>query len=174
MPHLIVSEKMNHACFDGGVDVLQTHEKSILLALLPITMLTPWEPFLAKWMPVISCFSMYPLLERDNLVLQYGATVLLYLALPINSSQSSHQSLRFSQRFSVDGEKLLAAWLGISCATACVLHILRAMIPSPTKLPFLFDALFVGFSFVQFLLILVYLNLRQILGPKRDRCLKKD
>lgn len=58
----------------------QVHEKSILLPLLPVMMLAPWEPRLATWLPLIASFSMYPLLERDGLTLTYFACCLLYLA----------------------------------------------------------------------------------------------
>ncbi|MEW5314008.1 MAG: hypothetical protein WDW38_005537 [Sanguina aurantia] len=58
----------------------QVHEKSILLPLLPVMMLAPWEPCLATWLPLIASFSMYPLLERDGLALTYLACCLLYTA----------------------------------------------------------------------------------------------
>ena len=50
----------------------QVHEKSLLLALLPIGMLLPTSPLLFGWFSVLGAFSMYPLLVKDGLVLPYA------------------------------------------------------------------------------------------------------
>jgi hypothetical protein len=44
----------------------QVHEKSILLPLLPLSMLAASEPDLALWGPVVGAFQMYPLLVRTR------------------------------------------------------------------------------------------------------------
>ena len=59
---------------------VQVHEKSILLPLLPITVLAGTYPPLALWTPLIATFSMYPLLHRDGVILAYIGTALLYAA----------------------------------------------------------------------------------------------
>ncbi|GFH14327.1 alpha-1,3-glucosyltransferase [Haematococcus lacustris] len=47
----------------------QVHEKSVLLPLLPISMMAAHYPGLAVWTPIVAMVSMYPLLERDGLSL---------------------------------------------------------------------------------------------------------
>lgn len=54
----------------------QVHEKSILVPLLPITLLytsTDWNVLsLVNWINNIGLFTLWPLLKKDGLVLQYG------------------------------------------------------------------------------------------------------
>ena len=59
----------------------QVHEKSVLLILLPVTLLAGHEPELAYWLPVVASFSMYPLLKKDGLCLAYAAVLLLWFNL---------------------------------------------------------------------------------------------
>ncbi|KAL0056130.1 hypothetical protein WJX82_008001 [Trebouxia sp. C0006] len=59
----------------------QVHEKSILLALLPVTLLAFDQPVVAAWLPVWAAFSMYPLLKKDGLHIAYLACLLLWLAV---------------------------------------------------------------------------------------------
>ncbi|GMH35336.1 hypothetical protein BSKO_03204 [Bryopsis sp. KO-2023] len=139
----------------------QVHEKSILLALLPITMLAVDEPHLAQWLPIVASFSMYPLLERDGLILQYFAMIILYACLPIVELLSNNPPKRpHSPRSTKD--ILFVSWMWFSGVIMCALHFARAAIPAHGSLPYIHDALFVGFSFVQFLGVYVYLNVRQL------------
>lgn len=64
----------------AGCDAAQVHEKSILLPLLPLTALAAASPLLATWLPLVACFSMYPLLVRDGQALPYVALCALYCA----------------------------------------------------------------------------------------------
>jgi alpha-1,3-glucosyltransferase len=56
----------------------QVHEKSLLLALAPASLLVRDEPLLIAWMQILGCFTMFPLLKRDKLVIPYYATSALY------------------------------------------------------------------------------------------------
>lgn len=56
----------------------QVHEKSVLLVLLPVTLLADHEPELAFWLPLVASFSMYPLLKKDGLRLAYAAAILVW------------------------------------------------------------------------------------------------
>jgi alpha-1,3-glucosyltransferase len=49
----------------------QAHEKSILLPLLPITLLNAEYGYLSVWLITTASFSMVPLLWKDGLVLAY-------------------------------------------------------------------------------------------------------
>ncbi|DBB04217.1 TPA: hypothetical protein ACH3X1_013248 [Trebouxia sp. C0004] len=74
----------------------QVHEKSILLALLPVTLLAFDQPVVAAWLPVWAALSMYPLLKKDGLSIAYLACLLLWLAVAIPPS-----SLRSGQQKAV-------------------------------------------------------------------------
>ena len=59
----------------------QVHEKSILLPLLPVTMLAGREPYLAAALPLVASFSMFPLLKKDGLAVAYAGANLLWTCL---------------------------------------------------------------------------------------------
>ena len=60
----------------------QVHEKTILLPLLPATLLytsSKWDVLsMASWINNVGLFTLWPLLKKDGLILQYG--VLLFLS----------------------------------------------------------------------------------------------
>jgi hypothetical protein len=56
----------------------QVHEKSILIPLLPLTLLMREERALCVALTNVAMFSMFPLLVRDELTLQYIVLVLLW------------------------------------------------------------------------------------------------
>jgi alpha-1,3-glucosyltransferase len=59
----------------------QVHEKSILLPLLPITMLFNEHPSFVVWFNNVSLFSLWPLLQRDHLQIPFFALLILWNAL---------------------------------------------------------------------------------------------
>uniref|UniRef100_A0A182NUR9 dolichyl-P-Glc:Man9GlcNAc2-PP-dolichol alpha-1,3-glucosyltransferase n=1 Tax=Anopheles dirus TaxID=7168 RepID=A0A182NUR9_9DIPT len=59
----------------------QVHEKSILLAALPVTLLLPLEPFASCWFLQLASFSMLPLLHKDGLTGPYLGLTLIVLTL---------------------------------------------------------------------------------------------
>ena len=59
------------ACF-------KVHEKSLLLPLMPTSLLSGFEPLLFAYSAVVGAFSMYPLLEKDGLTVPYLLLLPLY------------------------------------------------------------------------------------------------
>ncbi|XP_039050924.1 probable dolichyl pyrophosphate Man9GlcNAc2 alpha-1,3-glucosyltransferase [Hibiscus syriacus] len=59
----------------------QVHEKSILLPLLPLTLLALEERRSILWLTHFAMFSMLPLLHRDKLILPYMALYALHPCL---------------------------------------------------------------------------------------------
>lgn len=59
----------------------QVHEKSILLAAVPVTLYLHKEPFACFWFSVVSIFSMFPLLVSDGLVLAFIALTVFYVTV---------------------------------------------------------------------------------------------
>lgn len=113
----------------------QVHEKNILMPLLPISLLFGWYPELASWAVLIGCFSMFPLLERDGLVLAYWATwaVLLFAIGRWNR------------------------WSIASTVPMLGIHILMFAVPPPVHLPHLWIMGCMAYSFFLFALLYVLL-----------------
>lgn len=61
----------------------QVHEKSILLACLPMSLLTAHHPYLATTFQLTAAFSMYPLFTQDHLCLAVWALCCLYSLLSV-------------------------------------------------------------------------------------------
>ena len=61
------------------------HEKSILLPLLPLTLLgacgDAGELAVRRWLPAMAAFSMFPLLKKDRLVVAYLGAMALWAAM---------------------------------------------------------------------------------------------
>lgn len=76
----------------------QVHEKSVLLPLLPATLLGIEAGPASRWLPPLAAFSMFPLLKRDGLVAAYAAALLLWAAFASGDWEAevlpSHQQQR--------------------------------------------------------------------------------
>ncbi|GAA5985468.1 hypothetical protein JCM10908_006987 [Rhodotorula pacifica] len=131
LPHALFSSAMAFFLFS-----FQVHEKSILLALLPLTLLmarsetseksSEWE-----WAVLVNntaAFSMWPLLRRDGLAVQYFVLVGAWNAV------IGYNPLRLEGR--VIRSVSLTAYAAIAC-----LHGLEAVAHPPQHLPDLFVVL---------------------------------
>ncbi|KAA6421377.1 MAG: putative dolichyl pyrophosphate Man9 c2 alpha-1 [Trebouxia sp. A1-2] len=160
----------------------QVHEKSILLALLPVTLLAFDQPVVAAWLPVWAALSMYPLLRKDGLSIAYLACLLLWLAVvaPRSSLQSEQQSpvqtghaytqSKRSRRLGprvgaklvgVSGPQLLHYASLLSLLPAACIHVAQCFVQPPAQLLHLYDAAFVTLSFVHIFSTAVYFNVSQ-------------
>jgi alpha-1,3-glucosyltransferase len=138
------------------------HEKSIMLPLLPITALAAWEPAVALWAPLLASFSMFPLLERDGIAMAYGACILIYSAVMLQlapsatASQGKAQAAKRAPAPLVQRLGTLAAVGGTAAASA--LHIARALLPPPERLPWLHDRASISLSFFYVAAAMAYFN----------------
>lgn len=149
--------------------VLQVHEKSILLPLLPVTMMAASEPEAALWGPLVAAFSMYPLLERDGAAGVYVATCAMYLLLVSALVPSKRGACAAGSNpgtsSSSSSQGYLPVWLlqaaPVAAAGLCVLcHGVR-LLPPPSRLPWLWDRLHVTVAWVPITAHMLYLNWRQ-------------
>ncbi|KAI3768088.1 hypothetical protein L2E82_18520 [Cichorium intybus] len=128
----------------------QVHEKSILLPLLPASLLAVEEPFLFQWLTQFSLLSVFPLLIRDKLILPYIALYAIFILIHYTPNEKPNtQKTRFIS--------FMISFLLLSF----VLHIVYLTINPPKKYPFLFEAIIMLLSFSQFILVAVYSNRKQ-------------
>ncbi|KAD2805719.1 hypothetical protein E3N88_39096 [Mikania micrantha] len=133
----------------------QVHEKSILLPLLPASILAMEEPFVFQWFTQFALLSMFPLLCRDKLLLPYialyGIFILIYYA---PNGKPDTPKARFWSRMTL-------FFVGFLLFLSFVLHIVYLTINPPKKYPFLFEAIIMLLCFSQFVFVAVYTNWKQ-------------
>ncbi|KAI0699297.1 ALG6, ALG8 glycosyltransferase family-domain-containing protein [Cerioporus squamosus] len=142
LPYALLTSSLSFFLFS-----FQVHEKTILVPLLPMTLLlsgsSPDELTfeLGMLMNNVAVFSMWPLLKRDGLGVQYIALLVLWNKLigynPFRTSPRSFIRL-----------------LSLAVYTACfVFHIAELLITPPTRLPDIFSVLNVLISTPVFALV---------------------
>ena len=141
----------------------QAHEKSALLPLLPVTLLSLRAPDLVAWLPPIVCFSMWPLLRRDGLAVAYVASVAVFCALVGGGAPGKKAD---EKPANVGAARRVAPIAGI--ATAAAAHLAAATIPPPRAYPHLHDLVFSVVSFVSFAGAAAASNWRQWKVPAEE------
>jgi len=148
---------------------LTVHEKSILLPLLPASLLAKREPLLFGWLVYYALLSMYPLLSRDQLVLQYMAFLALFGIIyysPGGRCNTGEQTLSVRNR----------AFMVLPFLCSVALHIVYLILQPPEKYPFLFEALIMSLCFSQFVILTCYTNIKQWMLDRTGQTMrwKKD
>jgi alpha-1,3-glucosyltransferase len=164
----------------------QVHEKSILLAAIPVALYLPVEPLPCTWFLFISTFSMLPLLLKDGLLISYIALTVFYSVsvlltvnlglsdLACNSAEltspgtktSEHKSkiiwrIPAGTQLSVLKKLLLVSYF-VSLAGCLVLTVCSVTLSPPSQYPDLFPLLISVYSCAHFLAFFAYFNYRQI------------
>lgn len=144
----------------------QVHEKSLLLALVPAVFFCQRGvggsgPLpLQAWFQVFGCFTMFPLLRRDNLALAYVACNVLFIGLlfgvPSFESTASLPAVGLLGKWE-DG--LIGAFVTVSTAGALALHACEALLPPPARYPHLYPALISMYGAVNLLVFFTYTSL---------------
>ncbi|XP_058123969.1 probable dolichyl pyrophosphate Man9GlcNAc2 alpha-1,3-glucosyltransferase [Anopheles ziemanni] len=152
----------------------QVHEKSILLAALPVVLLLPAEPLASYWLLQVSTFSMLPLLHKDGLMGAYLGLTLVSLTLPrLTAAFESSSNPRptydvlhvgYLLRGSVDRTQLavLTILFYASLAGQGALLLGFLYLPPPAHLPFLYPLAISAYSCGHFVLFFLYFNYRQM------------
>lgn len=152
----------------------QVHEKSILIASLPVILVFPAEPFMSLWFLQVSTFSMLPLLAKDGLISAYiGLGCMTFFMTKVmvdNIKSSKEKNLNFIQfLWNVNFhksqkwlERLMVACYVLSTVAQAILLVAFFFVNPPEKLPFLHPLLVSAYSCCHFLFFFVYFNLRQI------------
>lgn len=133
LPHLLVTSSLSFFLFS-----FQVHEKSILLPLMPLTLLmgareTGYGRLDWEWgvlLNNVAVFSMYPLLKKDGLTIQYTVLTLFWNYL------IGYNPLRLRSNSFVKFLSLTAY------STISILHLLELIAtPPPAHLPDLYPVL---------------------------------
>ncbi|KAL6304343.1 glucosyltransferase [Sparassis latifolia] len=130
LPYALLTSSMSFFLFS-----FQVHEKTILLPLLPMTLLVSGAApdsstfELGVLVNNVAVFSMWPLLKRDGLGVQYIALLLLWNRL------IGYNPLRYRPQS-------LLQLLSVAVYSACAfLHILELLVSPPARFPDLFAVL---------------------------------
>ncbi|CAO3597437.1 unnamed protein product [Absidia cylindrospora] len=139
----------------------QVHEKSILLPLLPVSLLVLEEPVATNIMINTAMFSMFPLLKRESLVLPYFATTVLW-----NWLSGIHNMEGLTSRFMVWGNH----------AVFIVWYVFESYVQPPNHLPDLYAVINAVFSCGVFGLLFSYFLYRQftLVPQKKDSKIKSQ
>lgn len=149
----------------------QVHEKSILIATLPIMLYFQSEPLCVLWFLHTATFSMMPLLALDQLIFPTVILTFIYLLLIritirwITDEKVSSPQWDILSLSCISDNKMLICLFYLSAIFGCSSLLLGQMFLRPPKsLPFLFPLLTSAFSCVHFVLFFIYFNYRQIFG----------
>ncbi|CAN3370076.1 dolichyl pyrophosphate Man9GlcNAc2 alpha-1,3-glucosyltransferase [Diutina catenulata] len=135
----------------------QVHEKSILIPLLPATFLLCVDPNMidiVQWINNVGCFSMYPLLKRDELGLQYFVTVFLINWL-VGARLGVMKSRGWMWDLVIKG----------SYAAMIIFHIADKWFSPPTQWPDLWVILNCTISFGCFAFFYLWINYQAYIMP---------
>ncbi|XP_049284778.1 probable dolichyl pyrophosphate Man9GlcNAc2 alpha-1,3-glucosyltransferase [Anopheles funestus] len=164
----------------------QVHEKSILLAALPATLLLPLEPLVSCWFLQVATFSMLPLLHKDGLTGAFVALSIISLTLlRIAARPQGQQSSNKNKKSSYDtlnlrgllpegignqasGSVLLALFY-LSLLGQIVLLLAFLCFRPPPHLPFIYPLLISAYSCGHFVLFYLYFNYRQLCNDGTDQ-----
>jgi alpha-1,3-glucosyltransferase len=117
----------------------QVHEKSILLALAPCTLLFWQDPLFVEWFSFVCVWSLYPLIQVDRLQVAYWCITTIFASMVwfrrIGMGQTKVMSI-FSGK-----SLLLRAIPNLSFVGMIGLHVAQALIPPPSRLPDLYEVL---------------------------------
>ncbi|XP_058821452.1 probable dolichyl pyrophosphate Man9GlcNAc2 alpha-1,3-glucosyltransferase [Topomyia yanbarensis] len=169
----------------------QVHEKSILLASLPVLLFFQLSPLPCFWFLQISTFSMIPLLHKDNLLIAYIALTAITLALLKVALSTMNHGKSPKNAFLVDIfniESFLqhnsgkVSWKNLvwvygfygSLVGQTVLLIAYLNFKPPTHLPFLWPLLISAYSCAHFVMFFIYFNYIQFFSYDNAKIFDKQ
>ncbi|XP_068445581.1 dolichyl pyrophosphate Man9GlcNAc2 alpha-1,3-glucosyltransferase [Clinocottus analis] len=162
----------------------QVHEKSILLAALPVCLLLNDLPLMAVWFLQASTFSMLPLFLKDGLLVPYVVTSLAFLFFSIYLLSAletcSEDELRLGAYHKLlfclpklDLARIVRWKFYISVAVMAAVSVATVALVPPPHLPDLFPVLVSSTAFVHFLGTFIYFNIVQFSEPSSRKSQKK-
>ena len=156
----------------------QVHEKSILLPMLPLSLLYPRAPILTTAAGIVSTFSMFPLLRRDGLTVPYASFQLALATL--GGYLVAAKSTRDQEPLSFIGPAsqttaIARAYFKLTVSGVVFVHVLEATLPAFERYPDINTYLYVLLSAFHFLgcWLLLFVNdavqVARILGRSKRK-----
>lgn len=158
----------------------QVHEKTILLVAIPVCLHFPEDPFMCFWFLIVSNFSMLPLFLKDELLIPFVATNLIYMSFYSICCKLSQPNAGLFSFFNANRVykviypskkknsfllKLLSINFFFSVISMISLTALSVFMEPPQQLPDLFPLLISVFSCSHFLLFFFYFYYQQFSLP---------
>ena len=121
----------------------QVHEKSILLALAPCSLLLWEDPLFVDWFSIACIWTLWPLLKVDRLQVSYACMIIIYMCIIwIRRTQPQQDEVKPSAASSLPWNLLLVKIPILVSLTGMVgLHLMEIMVEIPLHLPDLFEVL---------------------------------
>lgn len=116
----------------------QVHEKSLLMALAPISLLYWSDITFVQWFSIMGTWTLWPLMQVDRLEAAYFCTLLIFGSLCSMSIEDHdrQQDLSF-----FDYNKMTRILVPVSYAGMAALHVLELLVLPRSNLPDLFPVL---------------------------------
>ncbi|GAB6022416.1 Glucosyltransferase-like protein [Chamberlinius hualienensis] len=146
----------------------QVHEKSILLAAIPVTLVLHAQPLPSLWFLIITVLSMFPLLLKDRLGIPFYATSIIYLVITYRSFLKNDV-----RRYLHEGSFLIRIMFVASMFISLLLCVLITTLNPPERFPDIFTLAIAIFCCGHFLLFAVYYHYLQFNSPSVTHQLSK-
>lgn len=114
----------------------QVHEKSILMALAPLSLLLYDNEEFVEWFSLVATWTLWPLLVIDRLQVAYACVMVIFLMLSV---LRRHQE--YDKRQPPESKRAIRLAVILSSSAMLCLHILEIMVEPPRNLPDLFPVL---------------------------------
>lgn len=119
----------------------QVHEKSILMALAPISLLYWNDIVFVQWFSLVSTWTLWPLIQVDRLEAAYFCTLAIFVSGSWLSAEG-HDRLNDKDSPSFFAcNKMTKILVSLSYIGMATLHVLEMLVVPPSSLPDLFPVL---------------------------------
>jgi alpha-1,3-glucosyltransferase len=117
----------------------QVHEKSILMALAPISLLVWEDATFCHWFSVVATWTLWPLIRVDRLEVAYGCILTIFGTIVWLFESSNGDTPPSASCF--DYLTITKAIVPLSSLLMLALHLLEVFVTPPASLPDLFPVL---------------------------------
>jgi len=144
----------------------QVHEKSILLALAPCSLLVWQDPMLVDWFSFVSCWTLWPLLQTDRLQIPYVCCILLFVSLVRLRDEMMRTMTTTTTTGKTECIFDVVPWVPTLCyAGMLLLHLIEMVIPAPANLPDIHEVLWSAMGCGMFCIAWFITCIKMYTGP---------
>ena len=137
----------------------QVHEKSILLALSPLSLMFLEYPYFVSWFSIVATWTMWPLMQVDNLHFAYFICIAIFSCL-LSVFKTDEIFCKYSSSLTATWDQvhqiIQSYVIPVSISLMVILHILEVFVLPPDNLPDIFAVLWSIVGCLFFCLSLIY------------------